>query len=115
MPIQDPVAANAALWAHYLDRRWNPLLDPFGQRYFSRAIAAGVASWLALLQAPAITWMYGVNAPDVTRFVAQSGLWNDAPRIPPEYARADELPAAQGGAPALEAERASQAGAVSGR
>ena len=106
MPIEDPVAANAALWAHYLDRRWNPLLDPFGSRYVSRAIAAGVASWLALLQAPAITWMYGINAPDVTRFVAQSGLWNDAPGIPPEYTRSEEPRPASGVASAFDVSQA---------
>jgi hypothetical protein len=71
MPVQDATAANTALWSHYLEHEWPRLLASFVPPSSVEAAAAGMSAWLALISAPTIAWMFGVNAPRVSQFMAE--------------------------------------------
>ncbi len=65
-PIQhEATVANADLWARYFQDQWSRWLDPFGVlaaapvSQVAQGTAARVASFLTLVAAGPIAWMYG--------------------------------------------------------
>ncbi len=110
MTVQDAHAANVSLWAHYLENEWGNMLDSRGRGDATRALAAAVAGWLALLVEPQIDRMYRGNAPGVTRFLAESTTPVDQAMIPPEFRRAEDTRA-----PAAPADQSGRRRAASSR
>jgi hypothetical protein len=68
---QEATAANADLWTRYFHDQWSSFLNPFGvpaaspTSEFAEGTAARVASFLTLVAAGPIAWMYSANAPSV--------------------------------------------------
>lgn len=68
----EATSANADLWTHYFHNQWSRFLNPFGAPTGSNVsdiaegTAAQVASFLTLVAAGPIAWMYNTNAPSVT-------------------------------------------------
>jgi hypothetical protein len=68
---QEATAANADLWTRYFRDQWSSFLNPFGvpaatpASEFAEGTAARVASFLTLVAAGPIAWMYNANAPSV--------------------------------------------------
>lgn len=107
MPDNNPIAANAALWTRYLEDSWERALDPLGQRYVARAAGTAIAAWLSLVQEPQIDWLFGSNAPAVSRFVEQVREERETVNVPAELRafRQPVMPAPTGPAPWLDALR----------
>jgi hypothetical protein len=69
MTQQDSTIANADLWTKYFHDQWSPWLGPLaGQDAAAVAAATGarIASFLTLVAAGPIAWLYANNAPNVT-------------------------------------------------
>ena len=68
----EATAANADLWTRYFQDQWSSFLNPFGvpaqtpASEFAEGTGARVASFLTLVAAGPIAWMYSANAPSVT-------------------------------------------------
>jgi hypothetical protein len=69
---QEATANNADLWTRYLSDQWSIFLNPFGVpaqapvSEMAEGTAARVASFLTLVAAGPIAWMYNANAPSVS-------------------------------------------------
>ncbi|MDP9236309.1 MAG: hypothetical protein M3P30_02740 [Chloroflexota bacterium] len=69
---QEATAANADLWTRYFQDQWTNFLNPFGvpaqvpASEFAEGTGARVASFLTLVAAGPIAWIYSANAPSVT-------------------------------------------------
>lgn len=66
----EPTIANADLWSKYFRDQWSAWLNPFGLQdanvtQIADGTAARVASFLTLLAAGPIAWLYQANAPAV--------------------------------------------------
>ncbi len=69
MNQQDSTIANADLWTKYLHDQWSPWLRPFaGADAVTVAAGAGarIASFLTLVAAGPIAWLYAASAPNIT-------------------------------------------------
>jgi hypothetical protein len=64
----DPTIANTAIWSHYLQEQWGRWLAPPGSRagtpgsQIIEGTAARVASFLTLMAAGPIAWLYATSA-----------------------------------------------------
>ena len=85
MPVQDATAANAALWSHYFENEWGRVLEPVGQHYAAQILGAGIASWLAVVTAPQIAWLYERNAAVVSQYLAERRTRLERPLIPEDF------------------------------
>lgn len=69
MNPHESTAANADIWARYFEQQWTRWLPPLGERSPVSEIvdgtAANVASWLTLVAAAPIAWLFNTNAPAV--------------------------------------------------
>jgi len=72
METHEPTTANADLWAKYFQEEWGRWFRPFGATgqtpvaQVAEGTAARVASFLSLVAAGPIAWLYSTNAPNVT-------------------------------------------------
>jgi hypothetical protein len=66
----EPTVANADLWTHYFRKEWGRWLDPLNTQpedslhQVAEGTAARVASFLTLVAAGPIAWLYNNNAPE---------------------------------------------------
>ncbi len=65
--------ANRALWSHYLQHQWGPLLAPLGGDAAAAMIGDAVALWYEAAWGGFIDRLFAGNARAVTRFVQESG------------------------------------------
>jgi hypothetical protein len=67
MDPHDSTVANADLWSRYFQEQWSPWLSPLGAqgRPVADGTAARVASFLTLVAAGPIAWLYSANNPSV--------------------------------------------------
>ena len=74
MNPHESTAANADIWARYFEQQWTRWLPPLGERSPVSEIAGGtaanVASWLTLVAAAPIAWLFSANAPAVDEAIA---------------------------------------------
>ena len=69
---QEATVANADLWSRYFHDQWSSFLNPFGVpaqapvSEMAEGTGARIASFLTLVAAGPIAWMYSANAPGVT-------------------------------------------------
>jgi len=88
MPTQDPTVANADLWARYFQDQWRQFLNPLGMpadspvAQIAEGTAAQVATWVNLLAAGPIAWLYSTNAPQVTQIVGNERRAQELPLEP---------------------------------
>ena len=74
----EATAANADLWSRYFQNQWTSFFNPFGVparepvSEVAEGTAARVASFLTLVAAGPIAWMYASNAPSVTAAIADA-------------------------------------------
>lgn len=67
----EATTANADLWTRYFQDQWSRFLNPLGGpaqdnvSEIAEGTAARVASFLTLVAAGPIAWMYNANAPSV--------------------------------------------------
>lgn len=101
MPVQDATAANAALWSHYFENEWGRVLEPVGQHYAAQILGAGIASWLAVVTAPQIAWLYERNAAVVSQYLAERRTRLERHVIPEDF-RADQPSHLPTSSPAIE-------------
>jgi hypothetical protein len=80
MTAHEPTIANADLWTKYFRDQWSPWLGQGSAE--SAAVAAGtaarVASFLTLVAAGPIAWLYSSNEPEATSvrtLVPAQGAW----------------------------------------
>ena len=78
--------ANADLWTRYFQNEWARWLAPFGEpaAQVAEGTGARVASFLTLVAAGPIAWMYNANAPLVS---AQAAPGEPVPLRTPEPPR----------------------------
>lgn len=78
--------ANADLWAHYFREQWGRWLTPFGvpaaspMSQVADGAAARVASFLTLVAAGPIAWLYATSAADRGAFVSELPQRRDVAR-----------------------------------
>ena len=65
--------ANRALWSHYLQHQWGPLLAPFGGESAAALIGDAIALWYEAAWGDFVDRLFATNAQGVTRFVQESG------------------------------------------
>ena len=88
MNAQEPTIANADLWTHYFRKEWGRWLDPLNASpdesltQMAEGTAARVASFLTLVAAGPIAWLYSNNAPQVTQI---TGDEDDAVEEPLDF------------------------------
>ena len=84
--------ANADLWAHYFRERWGRWLAPLGSRNDSPAsqlvegTAARVASFLTLVAAGPIAWLYATSAAERGALVTELPQRHEAEAVAEEAA-----------------------------
>jgi hypothetical protein len=73
METHEPTTANADLWSKYFQDEWGRWFQPLGGStrtpvaQVAEGTAARVASFLSLVAAGPIAWLYNTNAPNVTQ------------------------------------------------
>jgi hypothetical protein len=73
--------ANADLWSHYFQRewsRWMPADSPLAE--IAEGTAARVASFLTLVAAGPIAWLYASNEPRVEKISREPATVEQSPR-----------------------------------
>ncbi len=73
MTAQEPTVANADLWTKYFQDQWSAWPSPSAA--VAEGTAASVASFLTLVAAGPIAWLYNSNTPNVR------AIREEAPRI----------------------------------
>ncbi len=82
----EATVANADLWAHYFREQWGRWLAPFGtpasspMSQVAEGTAARVASFLTLVAAGPIAWLYATSAAERSAIVSELPQRHDAAR-----------------------------------
>jgi hypothetical protein len=90
----DPTIANTAIWSHYLTEQWGRWLAPLGGRADAPAsqivegTAARVASFLTLVAAGPIAWLYATSAAERGAIVTELPQRREAAVVVEEAAAA---------------------------
>ena len=85
MTPQDATIANADIWTRYFQQQWSAWLNPLGVRAASpvaevaEGTAARIATFLTLVAAGPIAWMYSANALRVTQVVGDGQRAEERP------------------------------------
>lgn len=65
--------ANADLWSHYFQKEWSRWGSSAPVAEFAEGTAARVASFLTLVAAGPIAWLYMANEPRVAKIASEPG------------------------------------------